>query len=60
MTIWSEENLSLITSSWSGESLPSSAAIPLYAQDGTPLVDQNGNQLYAQGYGTSWTDEVLP
>jgi len=60
MTTWSEEDLSSISTSWSSESLPSSALIPLYAQDGTPLVDQNGNQLYAQGYGTSWTDEVLP
>lgn len=60
MTTWSIENLSYLSTSWGDEDLPDDEKIPLYAQDGTPLVDQDGNQLYAHGYGTAWTAEVLP
>lgn len=51
---------SLPSGSYTDEVLPIGGLIPLYAQDGTPLTDQDGNQLYAQGGGSSWTDEVLP
>jgi hypothetical protein len=68
MTSWTDETLP--TGSFTDESLPSTTwkdyylpgvEVPLYAQDGTPLTDHNGNQLTAQPIaGTTWTDESLP
>jgi len=66
-TSWNGESLgsdswtpeSLPSDSWTAETLPvTTGKIPLTAQDGTPLTDQDGNQLYTHGtWGTFWTDE---
>lgn len=48
--------MALPTSTWEKENLPGEEIL-LYAQDGTPLTDNDGNQLTARTEGTTWTDE---